>query len=104
MFQEVFCPNCGHIHTPEMSEISLSLPPTGGDYEWLETEANATCKACSFSFELRVRVDLDTQEVDGIVYFPYPVSGEVYALVRDLSYKIDLIGFFANESEAKSRT
>lgn len=101
MDKPIFCPECGHIHTPILSNISWSLPPTGGDYEWVETEAQATCKNCSHRFEVRVQIDIDSNQVNKIVYFPYPASAIIFAMIEDLSYAVKILKLFDNAESAQ---
>ncbi|MFT5618492.1 MAG: hypothetical protein ACI85I_001727, partial [Arenicella sp.] len=35
------------------------------DYEWTETDGIATCSACEKNYEVRVIVNLDTEEIEG---------------------------------------
>ncbi|GAB4127773.1 MAG: hypothetical protein Fur005_46620 [Roseiflexaceae bacterium] len=57
---EGICPSCGVIAIWQFTHIAHTLPPTGGDYEWSEGPAIATCPACQSAIPVRVRIDLDT--------------------------------------------
>lgn len=61
------CPNCKKLSNAKVSNISYSLPPTGGDYDWMETSAKVTCADCNNTYEARVKVDLESQNVEEIV-------------------------------------
>lgn len=66
------CPACGYIGRQQVSNAGFHLPPTGGDYDWVEAEAQAACPTCQHSYEVRVRVDLDTGNISKLVYAPFP--------------------------------
>lgn len=59
----VSCPSCNAKVVLSGTHSPSSLPPTGGDYDWMETEKTFTCHACQTKIPLRVRIDLETQEV-----------------------------------------
>ncbi len=66
------CPECGRVGRWSFHNYSLSLPPTGGDYEWVETDAQTTCPHCKTSIKVRIRVDLDDQSSKSLIYSPFP--------------------------------
>lgn len=66
------CPTCGETNPWRFGGIRLSLPPTGGDYTWVETDATAHCPACGAAIPVRVRVDLDNGQIDRLVHSPLP--------------------------------
>ncbi len=57
------CPTCHTKGSPSFSGLRISLAPTGGDYDWIETDAKAHCKHCGHSYDVRVQYDLDLQKV-----------------------------------------
>jgi hypothetical protein len=65
------CPQCLGI-VGACAVPFIALPPTGGDYEWLETEADVTCPNCDYTWQTRVQVDLETR---GMTLVPGPVVG-----------------------------
>lgn len=53
---KVKCPSCSHSFTVSNVERQLaSLPPTGGDYEFTETEENFNCPQCKKYLGAQVR-------------------------------------------------
>ena len=80
------CPHCGHVGRWSFHNYSLSLPPTGGDYEWVETDALTSCPHCQSEIKVRIRVDLDDQRYIRLISSPFPtvadwrcyVVGDVY--------------------------
>ena len=68
------CPNCGRVSQWSFKNYSLSLPPTGGDYEWVETDAQTTCPHCQHNFQVRIRVDLDNQQYITLINSPFPTD------------------------------
>ncbi|MDX1960694.1 MAG: hypothetical protein SFU98_19135 [Leptospiraceae bacterium] len=71
-----FCPFCNQKIKPTNTNVSYSLPPTGGDYEWVETEKNETC-ICNQKFLIKVRVDLESQKITKLISIPKPKSPEI---------------------------
>lgn len=56
----IICPYC-NTKNPLYEGASLGmLPPTGGDYEWQESDTNHTCCNCQEKFEIRVRTSLES--------------------------------------------
>ncbi|NJN17865.1 MAG: CPXCG motif-containing cysteine-rich protein [Oscillochloris sp.] len=74
--QRGVCPFCAHVAAWRFSGVSVSLPPTGGDYEWAEVEASTGCPACAQPIAVRVRVDLDDYTVDRLISSPMPQTAE----------------------------
>ncbi|MDX2255604.1 MAG: hypothetical protein NW214_08830 [Pseudanabaenaceae cyanobacterium bins.39] len=62
----ISCPACGFLQTPNISYTDFALPPTGGDYEWLETDAMISCIRCQHGFRVRVQIDLETGSINKI--------------------------------------
>jgi hypothetical protein len=65
------CPYCNTEIPAEAGKIG-SLPPTGGDYEWQESDKKHTCPNCQNTFEMRVRTSLDTGRLLFINQTPKP--------------------------------
>lgn len=61
------CPYCHQKGRPQFSGIDLHFPPMGGDYDWMETDAQAHCPYCQARYEVRVRYNLDLEQVTRIV-------------------------------------
>lgn len=75
------CPHCGHVDRWEFTTYSISYPPTEGDYEWAETDAQTTCPHCAANIEARIRVDLDDHTVSQLVSSPFPVLEDWHCYV-----------------------
>ena len=96
------CPFCGRLGRWAF-QYSLSLPPTGGDYEWAETDAQTECPHCTQPITARIRVDLDGSN-PRLVSSPFPtladwhtyvvgevrVWGETHVTVRVYAFAQDL--------------
>ncbi len=87
------CPTCGVIDAWRFNGVSVSLPPTGGDYTWAETDATAHCPACGASIPVRVRVDLDDQQIEHLVHSPLPTLPDRrwYVVARVRNHAADLV-------------
>jgi predicted Zn-ribbon and HTH transcriptional regulator len=57
------CPRCGQLFEPDV-RARLSLPPTGGDYEWCESRQTVRCPACAAELIATVRTWLDDRSVE----------------------------------------
>jgi transcription elongation factor Elf1 len=57
--------NCTHCnHQKNITQVAAgALPPTGGDYEWQESEHTFNCSKCKKTFEVRLRATLDGQVI-----------------------------------------
>jgi len=55
----VFCPHCDTV-IPAAAHTLGGLPPTGGDYEWQESDKTHACPNCATRFEMRVRTSIET--------------------------------------------
>jgi hypothetical protein len=75
---EGFCPHCLKVGQWQFGSVSVGFPPTGGDYEWAETDTQTTCPHCQQSFSVRVRVDLDDFS-STLIRSPWP-QGEGWAM------------------------
>ncbi len=84
----VFCPACGFIQQPIVNNPRFGLPPTGGDYEWVETDATVNCRQCQHKFEIRIQIDIESGNVNQVSYFPYPDNPAllIYALIHKYPY------------------
>ncbi|TAE19958.1 MAG: hypothetical protein EAZ95_00570 [Bacteroidetes bacterium] len=67
----ILCPYCNQNATATEGSIG-SLPPTGGDYEWQESDQTHTCPHCSNSFTTRVRTSLETGKLLFVNNSPKP--------------------------------
>jgi len=65
------CPACNE-QVAFLLEEDISLPPTGGDFDWCESQEVHACPACGARVELRVRVWLGDgpTEVFGLKVLP----------------------------------
>jgi dipeptidyl aminopeptidase/acylaminoacyl peptidase len=53
------CPSCqNELQLKLKTSASMSLPPTGGDYDWAEGDETINCPECGEFLSLRVRRDL----------------------------------------------
>jgi hypothetical protein len=104
------CPYCGRVSRWLFRNYSLSLPPTGGDYEWVETDGLTTCPHCQNDIKVRIRVDLDDQRCIRLISSPFPttvdwhryVVGEVRMWSKNhVSVTVRHIAEDAAEAEAK---
>jgi transcription elongation factor Elf1 len=60
------CPHCQQNAEVSFSGVSYISTSHGmSDYEWTETDGIATCSACEKNYEVRVIVNLDTEEIEG---------------------------------------
>lgn len=77
------------MQQPIINTPRFGLPPTGGDYEWVETGTMVNCSQCRHEFEIRIKIDIETLNVDQVSYFPYPDNPTLtlYALIH--KYPID---------------
>lgn len=98
---DIFCPHCGFVHQPPVHGISRHFVPTGGDYDFMECPAKATCQECGHGFEVRVQVGLSGDTVYEYVYFPYPEKITMYALMDTYGGMIDIRGFYRSSELAK---
>jgi hypothetical protein len=90
----VICPNCNTV-IPASAHTIGSLPPTGGDYEWQESDAKHTCPNCAHSFEMRVRTSLETGGLLFVRSSPKPAqAGIVWYAIASLqeSYRAEVAG------------
>lgn len=71
---EGLCPECGQVGRWLFKGISVSYPPTGGDYQWAETHATTHCPHCEAMIEARIRVDLDDLSSYHLIWSPMPVK------------------------------
>lgn len=101
------CPMCGTVGPLEIRGASASPPPTGGDYEWAEVPAEARCPSCAATFEVRVRIGLNTGSISRLVSSPLPQADGwqwyVVAVVERLSAAIvtvQAIGFASDLESA----
>ena len=71
---EMNCPYCKETVLPSISGVSYGgFPPTGGDYEWMETGGKATCPNCNKTSEIRVQIDIETGKIWEIIkVYPPP--------------------------------
>lgn len=58
------CPRCHNIGPKKIIAGPLFLPPTGGDYEWVDTTAESFCPICEAQFRSLVRIDLATRDFE----------------------------------------
>ena len=57
------CPVCHQIGLKQIDIGKPSLPPTGGDYEWLECfGVSSFCPICDQAFEATVKITLGTKK------------------------------------------
>jgi hypothetical protein len=104
-----FCPHCAVVGPWSFGSVGGGLPPTGGDYSWMETDTQATCAACGARFPVRVRVDLDTWELDRLISSPLPSAalGVMYAAARVRNHATNLVavtvfGIAPSQTEAET--
>jgi hypothetical protein len=57
--EERICPLCGRRSVVEVCRGPLYLPPTGGDYEWVDMDGEARCEACGGRYAVRFRLSAD---------------------------------------------
>ena len=65
------CPRCRNVVGAKAAPCLL-LPPTGGDYEWIETDAEVICPICDYLWSDRIKADLDPRAFSVI---PHQVVG-----------------------------
>ncbi|MEO1652352.1 MAG: hypothetical protein AAFU64_02305 [Bacteroidota bacterium] len=97
---DIFCPHCGFIHQPPVHSISRHFVPTGGDYDFMECPAKATCQECGHVFEVRVQVGLSGDTVYEYIYFPYPEKITMYAVTDAYGGTINIRGFYRSSELA----
>ncbi len=80
----ICCPVCGLIQQPIVNNPRFGLPPTGGDYDWVETATIVSCRDCKHEFEIRIQIAIDTRTVNQVSYFPYPDNPSLllYAMIH----------------------
>ena len=53
------CPWCHNVFEINTLSVPVTLPPTGGDYDFVDTSAGFTCPHCKEPLEVKVRVHFD---------------------------------------------
>lgn len=78
------CPVCHHIGLKRIDHGPLYLPPTGGDYEWVElTTDQCFCPICDHAFEAKVKILLENKEIEIMDFFSNSDSwGDQYVLTK----------------------
>ncbi len=61
--KEIVCPSCARSFTVELDD-EISLPPTGGDFDWCESAQSHDCPHCRTPLRVNVRVWLDDGRVE----------------------------------------
>lgn len=103
------CPKCGKVGDWTFDPVSISLPPTGGDYEWTELHTPTSCPHCQASFQARVRADIDDRQVSMLIHSPWPkiedwecfVVAEITNFARDM-VSVRVRHFAATQAEAEA--
>ena len=103
------CPNCATLSTWQVENISWNLPPTGGDYDWIETDATMCCTNCQANFQARVRVDIDSSQIERLISSPMPtITGEwQYSVVAYINkraedfFSVEVVAMFCSHAEAE---
>jgi hypothetical protein len=54
------CPYCDFFFELNGKHFGGGLPPTGGDYEWSESDTERKCPSCEKKIKLRLRADTET--------------------------------------------
>lgn len=85
----IFCPTCGLIQQPTVNNPRFSLPPTGGDYEWVETSTMVSCCECKHEFEIRIQINIETGNFNQVSYFPYPDNPSLLIYTMIHKYLMD---------------
>ena len=110
---QFFCPYCGFAHNAGGAGDLGGLPPTGGDYEWSESDTAKTCINCGEKFSVRLRTDLETGRVIKLCAVPRPkvqnlswfafgvVDKNYYGAKKHLAQAISLHKSFEEAQEAE---
>lgn len=69
----VICPYCNTRNSLDRGAPIGALPPTGGDYEWQESDTKYICTDCQEKFEIRVRTSLESGELLSLISSPKPL-------------------------------
>ena len=73
----VICPYCNSRNSLERGATIGALPPTGGDYEWQESDTKHTCSSCHKKLELRVRTSLESGNLLALISSPKPLVSSI---------------------------
>jgi hypothetical protein len=73
----VICPYCNTRNSLDRGAPIGALPPTGGDYEWQESDTKHTCANCQEKFEIRVRTSLESGELLALLSSPKPLVSSI---------------------------
>lgn len=68
----IFCPNCDQKTQLNAKNVGGGLPPTGGDYDWVETETEHICPLCAAKYDIRVQKSLETGNITHLTVSPKP--------------------------------
>ncbi|WP_027001425.1 hypothetical protein [Hugenholtzia roseola] len=66
------CPYCDFSFQLNGKHFSGGLPPTGGDYEWSESDTKRKCPSCQGEIPLRLRSDIETGIILKVCKSPKP--------------------------------
>lgn len=108
----VFCPYCDSILNLTQGAAIGGLPPTGGDYEWQESDKTYTCFNCKKKFATRVRTSIETGSLLRINNVPKPKNQAIiwYAIGKkeknfsDVQYvHIGIDALFKTAEEAQEQ-
>ncbi len=106
----VFCPNCDATIKLNEGDTIGALPPTGGDYEWQESDKEYTCIYCKEPFKTRVRTSIENgllllvnsfskPKKEHIVWYAVGFTSKSYFNVNCLNIMVDAI--FKTQQEAQ---
>jgi len=69
----IFCPQCNTEETLSSASPGMA-PPTGGDYDWVESDHDYSCSHCQKVFRVRLRTSLDGGEILLCLSSPKPLD------------------------------
>lgn len=70
------CPYC-NTKTQATANAIHSLPPTGGDYQWQESDKIHQCHSCQENFSIRVRTEVETGALLKLLATPKPQKDSI---------------------------
>lgn len=102
------CPACGTVSTAAITGARVSLAPTGGDYDWVQTDGKASCPACGHPTPVRVEIDIDSGRITSLVSSPKPSAPNVVwwvvaAVSRHGASQSSVRAFSVHPSQAAAR-